>query len=138
VALVADTGAIYALFDRRDKHHKAVREAVASESGPLLVPVGILAELDYLLSTRLGQRATERFLEGAEQGSFTLCPFTQDDATLCRRILEQYRDLDLGLADASVIAAAERTGVRRILTVDVRDFRAVRAQNGQPFELLPG
>jgi predicted nucleic acid-binding protein len=137
VALVADTGAIYALFDRRDKHHKAVRAAVMAEAGAILIPVAILAELDYLLHTRLGQKAEERFLDGVLQGSFTLCPFTLEDAAECKRILIQYRELELGLADASVIATAERTGVHRILTVDTRDFRAVQSAKGTPFELLP-
>jgi len=137
VALVADTGALYALFDRRDKHHKTVRDAVMAESGAILVPVAIVAELDYLLRTRLGQQAVESFLEGLLQGSFTLYPFTLEDAAECKRILVRYRDLDLGLADASVIAAAERTGVHRILTVDIRDFRTVQTSRGKPFELLP-
>ena len=137
MALVADTGAIYALFDRRDKHHKAVRNAVMAEAGAILIPVAILAELDYLLHTRLGQKAEERFLDGLLQGSFTLCPFTLEDAAECKRILIQYRDLELGLADAAVIATAERTGVRRILTVDTRDFRAVQTSKGAPFELVP-
>jgi predicted nucleic acid-binding protein len=39
VALVADTGAVYALFDARDKHHKAVRKAVETEAGAILQPV---------------------------------------------------------------------------------------------------
>jgi predicted nucleic acid-binding protein len=39
--------------------------------------------------------------------------------------------------DASVIATAERLGTLRILTLDERDFRAVRSQSGQPFVLLP-
>jgi predicted nucleic acid-binding protein len=138
VALVADTGALNALFDRLDKHHKAVRDAVMAESGAILVPVAILAELDYFLRTRLGQQAEERFLDGLLQGSFTLHPFTLEDAAECKRILIRYRDLDLGLAGASVIATAERTGVRRILTVDTRDFRAVQSSRGEPFELLPG
>ncbi len=137
MALVADTGAIYALFDRRDKHHKAVRNAVMAEAGAILIPVAILAELDYLLHTRLGQKAEERFLDGLLQGSFTLCPFTLEDAAECKRILIQYRELELGLADAAVIATAERTGVFRILTVDTRDFRAVRSAKGTPFELVP-
>jgi predicted nucleic acid-binding protein len=41
------------------------------------------------------------------------------------------------LADASVIATAERLGTRRILTVDERHFRVVRASDGKPFILLP-
>jgi hypothetical protein len=47
----------------------------------------------------------------------------------------EYRDFDLGPADASVIAVAERLGVRRILMVDERDFGAVRSADGEAFVL---
>jgi DNA replication protein DnaC len=42
----------------------------------------------------------------------------------------KYHDLDLGLSDASVVAAAERIGTDRILTVDSRDSRAIRSARG--------
>ena len=74
---------------------------------------------------------------GIEAGVFTGEPFTQGDASSCRRLLRQYRDLDLGLADASVIVTAERLGLKRILTVNERDFRAVRTARGGAFVLLP-
>ena len=67
----------------------------------------------------------------------TLDPFTSADVHRCRVLLQTYADLKLGLADASVITTAERLGIRRILTVDERDFRAVRSSSGTPFTLLP-
>jgi len=137
VALIADSGGLYALYDARDKHHRAVRETVAAEIGPIIVPTVILAELDYLLRTKLGIKAEIRLLEGIAKGSFTLEPFTIEDAVLCQGLLAKYRDLDLGLADASVVATAERLGVFRILTVDERDFRSVRTARGNPLVLLP-
>ena len=137
MALIADSGAIYALYDAHDHHHSAVAAIVQNEKGTIVIPMAILAEIDYLLRVRLGNRALARFLEGIEVGGFTLEPFTPQDVTRCQTLLKTYADLDLGLADASVIAAAERKGVRRILTVDLRDFRAVRASDGQPFTLLP-
>ena len=70
-------------------------------------------------------------------GAFTLETLTSEDLLRIHGLIEQYRDLDLGLADASVIATAERLGVQRILTVDERDFRVVRPSSGQPFTLLP-
>src|SRR5690242_17440291 len=69
-------------------------------------------------------------LEGIAKGAFTLEKFTLLDAARCRELLEKYQDLDLGLADASVIATAERLEVYRILTVDERDFPAVRTARG--------
>ena len=137
MALVADSGALYALYDKRDRNHRAVREAIQAEDGPILIPAALLAEIDYLLRKRIGFAAERRFLEGIEKAAFTVEGFTLEDAGFCRKLLTQYEDLDLGLADASVIATAERRGIRKILTVDERDFRAVRTSNGESFVLLP-
>jgi uncharacterized protein len=49
----------------------------------------------------------------------------------------QYADLNLGLADLSVVVLANRLGTRRILTFDRRHFRAVRPIQGGAFTLLP-
>jgi len=114
-----------------------VREALQAEDGPILIPAALLAEIDYLLRKRIGFAAQRRFLEGIERGAFAVEAFTIEDAAFCRRLLTQYEDLDLGLADASVIATAERFGISRILTVDERDFRAVRTSKGDSFVLLP-
>jgi hypothetical protein len=137
VALVADSGALYALYDKRDRNHRAVREALQAEDGPILIPAALLSEIDYLLRVRIGFTAEQRFLEGIEKGAFTVEGFTIEDAAFCRKLLVKYQDLDLGLADASVIATAERLGIRTILTVDERDFRAVRTSKGESFVLLP-
>jgi uncharacterized protein len=137
VALVADSGGLYALYDASDRNHPAVRRAVEAETGPLVVPAPVLGEIDYLLRTRLGVDSELRFLEGVENGSIVVEPFTRADSVRCRTLLAKYRELDLGLADASVICVAERLGVRRILTVDERDFRAVRSNRGEPFVLAP-
>jgi predicted nucleic acid-binding protein len=137
MALIVDSGAIYALYDARDRHHSAVAHVIDDENGAIIVPMAILAEIDYLLRVRLSGRALFRFLEGISVGGFSLEPFTSLDLTACQTLLTTYADLDLGLADASVIATAERLGIRRILTVDERHFRVIRAADGKPFTLLP-
>ena len=115
---------------------------IRAEDGPIIVPVARLfdekrAELDYLLRVKLGITAEIRLLQGIVKGSLTLEGFTVQDAARCGELIEQYHDLDLGLADASVIATAERLEVYRILTVDERDFRTVRTKRGIPLVLLP-
>lgn len=136
MALIADSGALYALYDARDRHHCAVARH-QREAGAIIIPTAILAEIDYLLRVRLGNRAVARFLQGIAAGAFTLEPFTSQDLGRCQMLLNTYANLDLGLAHAAVMAAAERKGVRRVLTVDVRDFRAVQPAAGKPFLLLP-
>src|SRR5262245_38505939 len=62
---------------------------------------------------------------------------TLADLKRCAALISKYQDLDLGLSDASVVAVAERIGTDRILTVDLRDFRAIRSARGKSFKLLP-
>lgn len=135
--LIADSGALYALYDKSDQHHLRVRSAIDAHQGPIVIPTAILAEVDYLLREWLGVDAELDFLDSLEMGAFELEPFMSADLKRCRELLVQYRDLKLGLADAAVMATAERLGTDRILTVDERHFRAVVSKKGQAFLLLP-
>ena len=137
MALIADSGAIFGIYDRRDRHHQALRRAVERETGAILIPSAILAEIDYLLRVKLGIEAELIFIQDVISGAFTLESFTLVDLARSRDLIEHYRGLNLGLADAAVIAVAERLRIRRILTVDERDFHAVSAYDGSPFTLLP-
>ena len=137
MAIVADSGAIFALYDRKDRHHAAVRRVLDGERSLVIIPSAILGELDYLLRQHLGIQAELDFIESIVSGSFTLETLISEDVVRCHELITTYRDLDLGLADAAVIATAERLNIERILTVDERDFRAVRPKGGRPFLLLP-
>ena len=90
-----------------------------------------------MLREYLGVDAELDFLDGIASGAYTLEPLADEDLARCRELIAKYRNLNLGLADAAVIATAERFGIRRILTIDERDFRAVRAKDGLPLILLP-
>jgi predicted nucleic acid-binding protein len=137
MAIVADSGGIYALYDADDAHHGEVAAAMAKEPGPIIIPVAVLAEIDYLLRAHLGADAEIAFLDDLAEGGYALETLTPEDLLRCRELVEQYRGLDLGLADASVVATAERLHIQQLLTVDQRHFRAVIPANGQPFLLLP-
>lgn len=136
MALIVDSGAIYALYDADDEHHISVREAVERTAGPLIIPTVILAEVDYLLREFLGVEAELCFFQDVANGAFSLEPLTMADWTRCRELIATYRDLKPGLADTAVLATAERLRIRTVLTVDVRDFRAMRSRLG-PLILLP-
>src|SRR5579863_8819759 len=137
MAAVADSGAIYGLYNRRDRHHRALRAAIANELGAILIPTAILSEIDYLIVAKLGLGAELDLLDDILEGAFTLEPFTTADVRRSRELIDQYSTLNISLADAAVMATAERLGIRRILTVDERHFRVVRSADGKPFQLLP-
>lgn len=137
MAIIADSGAVYGLYDRRDASHAGLRAALEKIRDLIILPAPILGEIDYLLRLRLGNTALLRFLADIQEGAFVIESVTTGDLRRCAGLIEKYRDLDLGLADASVVAVAERLGTDRILTVDQRDFRVIRSAHGRPFHLLP-
>lgn len=53
-----------------------------------------------------------------------------------RSLMEQYRDIPMDLADASLVATAESLNQRRIFTLD-RDFQIYRFRGNQSFEVVP-
>jgi predicted nucleic acid-binding protein len=133
--IVADTGAILALLDRGDRHHKPVRKLYDDRPGDWLLPWAILPEVDYLIASQLGARAQEAFLADLAEGAF-IVEFGKDaDLDRAHAIGRKYTSLNLGLVDAVVIATAERLGAEAIATLDLRHFGIVKII-GSP-RLLP-
>ncbi len=133
--IVADTGALIALFDRSDRHHDDVRLLYEADPDAWVLPRAILPEVDYLTSTHLGQRAQDLWLADLASGAFSVEWGRPDDLSAAERICRRYRALRLGLVDAVVIAVAERLRAPAIATLDLKHFGAV-AIKGRP-RLLP-
>jgi uncharacterized protein len=137
VSVVADSGAIYALYDASDSHHAGVAAFARAQRVPLIIPAAILAEIDYLILRFLGPDAELAFLDDLIAGVYAVEAVAIEDLVSARATLSRYRELRLGLSDCIVAAAAERRGIFRILTVDERHFRAIRSSTGRPFTLVP-
>ena len=59
------------------------------------------------------------------------------DLPRIHELLEQYADLKLDFTDAAIVTLAERLDIRKILTVDVRDFRTIRPKHCAFFDIVP-
>lgn len=135
--ILLDTSALFAIADRGDRAHIAVGAAFAAEDGPFVVSPFVLAELDYLVASRLGVSAEVEILHAMSSGSYDLATFDLDDVRTAIGIVEQYRDQEIGLADASIVVLAHRYRTDRVLTLDTRHFRVLRTILGRPFTILP-
>ena len=96
-----------------------------------------LAELDYLVGRRVGRPAQLALLGEVARGAYQLELFSESDIREARAVMERYADLDLGLADASVVVLADRYGTQDLLCTDQKRFRVVRGRSDAPFRLLP-
>ena len=137
MTVVVDAGPLYSLVDRRDPSIDSVRELLEREPGYLLVSAFVVTEADYLIRTRLGIEAELQFLRDLTSGAFSVECLTEAEIDEAGDVIRRYRELNLGLADASMVILARKFGTRRLLTFDERDFRAVRPLQGGSFTLLP-
>ena len=108
-----------------------------TRQAPYLLSPFVLAEVDYLLATRVGREAQLDFLKEIERGAFQLIEFDSAAVAGAIEVIEAYQDLDIGLAEASIVVLAERFSVDEILTLDERHFRVLRSSRGKPFRLIP-
>jgi uncharacterized protein len=134
--ILLDTSGLLANYDSASAYRRNAARVLDRERELILSPF-VLAELDYLVTDRFGQRAALEMLSDVAQGAFALEAFDSQDIAQARTIIERYADLGIGLTDASIVVLAERYGCRDILTLDQRHFRAMTALSGQSFRLLP-
>lgn len=135
--ILLDTSGLLAAIDASQRSHEACRDALAGARGPLLLSPFVLAELDYLVATRVGIPAELALLDEVGRGAYQLEAMAADDVAQARDLVDRYRDLELGLADASIVVLAARHGTWDVLTLDERHFRALRGPHGQVFTVLP-
>jgi uncharacterized protein len=135
--ILLDTSGVLAAIDRSQRHHQQAAAALTDARGPLLLSPFVLAELDYLLATRVGQAAELALLGEVARGAYRLEPFDRDDVATAQQVIEDHADLDLGIADASIVVLSRRHRVNELLTLDERHFRALRGAGDHPFRLLP-
>jgi predicted nucleic acid-binding protein len=132
--VVADTGAVVALLDRRERHHRALKALYMADPDAWVLPWAILAEVDYLVATHLGTRVQALWLSDLASGAYAIEWGRDADLAAAQVIARAHQSLELGLVDAIVMAVAERLR-GDIATLDLRDFGAVRLAH-QP-RLLP-
>jgi uncharacterized protein len=134
--ILLDTSGLLAAVDSAQRRHDEAAAGLSDATAPLLLSPFVLAELDYLLATRVGEAARASLLREVERGAYRLEPFSAADVGDARAIIERHADLRVSLADASIAVLAARHKTRSVLTLDERHFRVLTA-NEQPFRLLP-
>lgn len=135
--IICDTSGLVAAYSARDKRHAKVAALLNSEPGPLVLSPFVLAEVDYLLDTRASVSDELKMLDDVAAGTYRLAEFDGADVGQAAALLERYQELDIGLADASVVVLAARYRTTRLLSFDEKHFRAVRPLFGDAFVLLP-
>lgn len=134
--ILIDAGPLVALISSGDRHHRTCRQTLETLEEPLGTVWPALTEAMYLL--RSSGAAQQALWEMLERGTVTLLPLALDDVPRMRVLMGKYRDLPMDLADAALVRIAEREKIRRVFTLDRRDFTLYRPLGIGRFTILPG
>ena len=135
--MIVDTSALLAFFDTDEPDHDAVSRIIDAATEPLVVSPYVVAELDYLVGSRLRVAAELAVLTELAGGAWDLAAFGTEDLAEATSVIEHHADQSIGVADASNVVLAARYQTRVIVTLDRRHFDVVRPLAGGRFTILP-
>ena len=135
--LIVDSGPLVAYLNRNDPDHDRCAELLESHDGDLLVTPYVLTECCYLVEKYLGPEAEINLVESVVGGDLVQAFPDERDMARIAELMRRYRGFPLGIADASVIAVAERLKVTSVATLDHRHFRAIVPDHVPALTLLP-
>jgi uncharacterized protein len=141
VILIADSGGMLAALDADDKDHTGALDALTQAALVVISPLA-LTEIHQVATSRAGRDAADLAITAISKrtaaGRLSIAETSPDMLRHAVQIRQRYAGLDLDLADAMAVVLAADYGTDAVLTVDRRDFRAIRPlTNHAAFRLLP-
>ena len=134
---LTDTGRLVALVNKNDPNHTACVNATKRlPAGPLVTTWPCFTEVMYLVFQAGAYPAQAELWRWRTAGRLVLHDLTGDEMDRMAMLMDKYRDRPMDLADASLVAAAERLGTRRIFTLD-SDLHIYRLADGSALECIP-
>ncbi len=133
--ILLDTGPIVAFFDSSDGYHKICVDLLKSVNEPLVTTWPVLTESFYLLG--FSWKAQDNLWEFITRGGVEILSLDDMQQVRCRQLMEKYADLPMDLADGTLVVLAESKRVKKVFTLDHRDFQVYRPKHTKRFTLLP-
>ena len=129
--VLVDTGPLVALMNKRDRHHQRFVEYLKFFQGQLVTTWPVLTEVTHHVPVGKAVEIIALVRDGALE--------VIDLGNAGERVhdlMKKYADRPMDLADASLVWAAEHTGIEQVMTID-SDFAVFRLANGHRLQVLP-
>lgn len=132
-SLIIDTGFFLALSQKNDiLHENAKAHAIEYHSFEWITTWPVITELFHLLSPFLAQK----LLQDHQKGLFKIFPLEEHHVPRLLQLSKKYEDLEIDLADISLVILAEFLEHGTILSCDQRDFSILRWGKNHSFHNL--
>jgi predicted nucleic acid-binding protein len=133
---LTDAGPLIAIIDGDEPDHDSCLEALDQVALPLITTWPAFTEAMYLLARAGGHQGQSALWRLVRTGRLVVADLSSSAVDRSARLMDQYADRPMDLADATLVALAEEQGHRRIFTLD-SDFHMYRSRGRQRFEVIP-
>ncbi len=133
--ILVDAGPLVALLHRDDQYHQQCVETLRTLKEPLVSVWPAFTEAMYLVN--FSWQAQDALWEMVIENVLTLLPVETTDHPRMRELMKKYHSLPMDLADAALVRVAEREGIKKIFTVDRKDFSIYRPAKLGKFQIIP-
>ncbi len=121
--ILIDAGPIIALFDKDDKFHKRVISFIKGKHFKFITTIAVITEVSHMLDFNI--EAQIGFLEWIMKEGVIINEVHQKDIARVLELTKKYKDLPMDFADATLVVTAEKTGIKKIISID-SDFDVYR------------
>lgn len=134
--ILVDTSPLVAFIDvAQGESHRRSIELYRTIRPPLLTTWCCFTEAMYFLDQRRGWSGQKMLWAFIQREALFLHSGSVAEQQRIYQLMEQYHDVPMDLADASLVAAAEVLGIRQVFTFD-SDFYVYRLHGREAFEVL--
>ena len=121
--ILIDAGPIIALFDKDDTYHETILQFIKDKEYRFVTTTAVVTEVSHMLDFNINVQI--QFLEWIEKEGIKLHEIKQKDIEEIIQMTKKYKDRPMDFADATLVIAAKRTGIKKIISID-SDFDIYR------------
>jgi predicted nucleic acid-binding protein len=121
--ILIDAGPLIALFDKDDNYHKKIIEFIENKNFKFITTSAVITEVSYMLNFNIEVQIA--FFEWIMKEGVLLQEIEQKDFSRIVELTKKYKDRPMDFADATLVVAAEKTGIKQIISID-SDFDIYR------------
>ena len=121
--ILIDAGPLIALFDADDNKHKKVRDFFIGHQYLFISTLAVFTEVSHMLDFSV--KAQCDFYKWAMLHGVIIADINQNDLLRITELTKKYADLPMDFADASLVVASEKSGIKEIISLD-KDFDIYR------------
>ncbi|HBD95970.1 MAG: pilus assembly protein [Spirochaetes bacterium GWF1_31_7] len=121
--ILIDSGPLIALFDKDDTYHKKIINFIKGKDYKFISTTAVITEVTHMLDFNVNVQIN--FLEWIMNEGVIIQEIKQKDFIRIIELTKKYSDRPMDFADATLVLVAEKTGVKKIISID-SDFDVYR------------